>query len=695
MGNDMRKAYTYKKTIKRAACAMLAAGLVFTGCPEVFLSQFVLKVNAAQGYESLVKSCIDNINTFDADDENTYLTEIINGLESDEIDAANKYVEELMRQSDYYWLNLCFISDFIGNSVLWYSVKDKYVNKDNTIDKITAKNDYIKLHTRLDNGEWKELLAEEIDKACGRIDISDWRFTTEKNAEMYRYLNDLRVSDRQYYWIDSVKISDDGTYIKSVLVSAKDKYTNENNQTINKEQAGNDFDVLQKRLKNGEEMKIIEERITEGKYSVALPYNVYTVQLRDLKINKDRAGDIYNYVGYLSTKPQYSYINFILREYDEDYLAALSLTVPAEFFNEENKFDEKSSYAKYNKFNKRIADLTAQIDDSMSDLEKTLAIYEWAMRECEYDYKNFVLDTIPTESYQKEGVVYNGLAVCSGYADFMEYMLRKYKITNYIASSSDLDHAWNIVNLDGINYHLDATWDDVGKDSFWEGVYNTDYFLKSDDEITELNHYGWSETVKCDKSDSYEGYIFRNKNAKQFNYYNGYWYYICNTKTIVKSKIDGSEATDFKTFKEIIGMYIYDDYMYIATRKDVYKINMKNQSESEVIFKCDENEGFDYIDEFVLKQGKIKIDSPSNTKIFELPEIAYTPAVPVTYGDANGDGKIDSRDAVLIKKYVAGFTGFTIDLEASDVNADGKVDTRDAVKILKKIAGFDVTLGAA
>ena len=49
-------------------------------------------------------------------------------------------------------------------------------------------------------------------------------------------------------------------------------------------------------------------------------------------------------------------------------------------------------------------------------------------------------------------------------------------------------------------------------------------------------------------------------------------------------------------------MYIYDDYMYIATRKDVYKINMKNQSESEVIFKCDENEGFDYIDEFVLKQ---------------------------------------------------------------------------------------------
>ena len=67
----------------------------------------------------------------------------------------------------------------------------------------------------------------------------------------------------------------------------------------------------------------------------------------------------------------------------------------------------------------------------------------------------------------------------------------------------------------------------------------------------------------------------------------------------------------------------------------------------------------------------------------------------ITYGDANGDGKIDSRDAVVIKKYGAGVTGFAIDLEASDVNADGKVDTRDAVKILKKIVGFDVTLGEA
>ena len=99
--------------------------------------------------------------------------------------------------------------------------------------------------------------------------------------------------------------------------------------------------------------------------------------------------------------------------------------------------------------------------------------------------------------------------------------------------------------------------------------------------------------------------------------------------------------------------------------------------------------------EVFLSQSVLKVHAAQGYESLVKSCIDNTPAVPVTYGDANGDGKIDSRDAVLIKKYIAGFTGFTIDLEASDVNADGKVDTRDAVKILKKIAGFDVTLGAA
>ena len=72
MGNVMGKAYTYKKTIKRAACVMLAAGLVFTGCPKVFFEPiYIKKCMRHRGYEKPGFKIMYRqiLITFDADDE--------------------------------------------------------------------------------------------------------------------------------------------------------------------------------------------------------------------------------------------------------------------------------------------------------------------------------------------------------------------------------------------------------------------------------------------------------------------------------------------------------------------------------------------------------------------------------------------------------------------------------------------------
>lgn len=65
------------------------------------------------------------------------------------------------------------------------------------------------------------------------------------------------------------------------------------------------------------------------------------------------------------------------------------------------------------------------------------------------------------------------------------------------------------------------------------------------------------------------------------------------------------------------------------------------------------------------------------------------------YGDANGDGEIDTKDAVMMKKYLAEFDDAkeTLDENASDVTGDGKVSSADAVKLLQALAGKDVELG--
>lgn len=58
-----------------------------------------------------------------------------------------------------------------------------------------------------------------------------------------------------------------------------------------------------------------------------------------------------------------------------------------------------------------------------------------------------------------------------------------------------------------------------------------------------------------------------------------------------------------------------------------------------------------------------------------------------TPGDANGDGRVDTADAVLTLQYAAGLIGDdAIDRRAADINGDGTVDTADAGLILQKTA---------
>ncbi len=66
---------------------------------------------------------------------------------------------------------------------------------------------------------------------------------------------------------------------------------------------------------------------------------------------------------------------------------------------------------------------------------------------------------------------------------------------------------------------------------------------------------------------------------------------------------------------------------------------------------------------------------------------------PVISGDINEDEQVNTKDAVLLKKYLAGYTGLNINTEAADVNGDNKIDSKDAVRLLRHLAGYEVKLG--
>ena len=64
-------------------------------------------------------------------------------------------------------------------------------------------------------------------------------------------------------------------------------------------------------------------------------------------------------------------------------------------------------------------------------------------------------------------------------------------------------------------------------------------------------------------------------------------------------------------------------------------------------------------------------------------------------GDANMDGDVSTRDAVLIKQAIVGMTDLssTQRIFSNVYDSDNEVNTRDAVLVLQHIVGMDVTLG--
>ncbi len=106
-----------------------------------------------------------------------------------------------------------------------------------------------------------------------------------------------------------------------------------------------------------------------------------------------------------------------------------------------------------------------------------------------------------------------------------------------------------------------------------------------------------------------------------------------------------------------------------------------------------------YLDMVNLTLDEVKLlKVDKNTNIVPLRGYIYDgtaePGTPyVLLGNANGDGAVDTKDAVLLKKYLAGFEGIEFNHDAADVNVDGKVDSKDAVRLLRHLAGYDLKLG--
>ena len=199
-----------------------------------------------------------------------------------------------------------------------------------------------------------------------------------------------------------------------------------------------------------------------------------------------------------------------------------------------------------------LQEVKSKIDTSgMSDEEIVLAYHEYLTSTVAYAYEDYFNGTIAANhGYDMYGALVKHSCVCQGYAETMFYLLREAGLSCAIASSENINHAWNIVKIHGKWYHIDATWDDP----VWDmpGRSYHDYFLVSFDTMnknTLINHTNdrtdmvvsaqWGDKYTTAVDTTYESGKFWNGIEKAIFYKDGYWYSIS----------EGSSKTSFNINK--------------------------------------------------------------------------------------------------------------------------------------------------
>lgn len=142
------------------------------------------------------------------------------------------------------------------------------------------------------------------------------------------------------------------------------------------------------------------------------------------------------------------------------------------------------------------------ITGGMSDLEKAKAIHDWMVMNLDYDYQNYLNDTIPTTSWKVEGVLTTKYAICEGYARTFIALCNEAGLESaYVMGDVPAGlHAWNQVKIDGKWYNVDVCWDDPANRAFNDHSANRyDYFLISDAQMNK-DHTAKSTKNTCSSS---------------------------------------------------------------------------------------------------------------------------------------------------------------------------------------------------
>lgn len=178
---------------------------------------------------------------------------------------------------------------------------------------------------------------------------------------------------------------------------------------------------------------------------------------------------------------------------------------------------EKDDPSELSKEDRKIYDAAKKVlkkvlKDGMSDYEKEFAIYNWVVNNVDYDWthQDHRRET-PRESFTPYGGLVNHTAVCLGYATTFQLLCDLAGVECITvpgaAFSSQEDHGWNMVRLNGEWYCVDATWDANARERAGRGrPEDWSYFNVTSQDMVDSDHqWDYANTPEATATDRGRG----------------------------------------------------------------------------------------------------------------------------------------------------------------------------------------------
>ena len=183
------------------------------------------------------------------------------------------------------------------------------------------------------------------------------------------------------------------------------------------------------------------------------------------------------------------------------------------------------------------------ITEETSDYDIIKQVYDYVCENVVYDYDNLNNEEY-TLKFSAYAALVNKTAICQGYGTLIYRILNEVDVdTRFVAGFDDngVEHGWNLVEVDGTYYYIDATWD--------SGNEEYEYFLKGKEDF--LKHTVSSDFVSEYPVSNYE-YV-KSEDVKELPFTDvedDSWYYDYVSWAYNNQVADGIELSD--------GTYVFE-----------------------------------------------------------------------------------------------------------------------------------------